>query len=96
VAPVVLAAELLEVLLKKSTHGDDAVGHALDFAEPLLVQRGVVEDLRGNAGTVDWGVRVERAHKDLDLGVDALLLVCRLADDGEGTNTLAVESLFEH
>jgi len=38
VAPVVLAAELLEVLLQQSTHGDDAVGHALDLTKPLLVQ----------------------------------------------------------
>jgi DUF917 family protein len=89
----VLAAELLEVLLEQSAHGDDAVGHALDLTEPLLVQRGVVEDLGRDAGTVDGRVRVQRAHEDLDLRVDALLLVRRLADDGEGTNTLAVQTL---
>ena len=75
VAPVVLAAELLEVLLEESTHGDDAVGHALDLTQPLLVQRRVVEDLGGDAGTVDGRVGVERAHEDLDLRVDALLLL---------------------
>jgi hypothetical protein len=93
VAPIVLAAELLEVLLEQSAHGDDAVGHALDLTEPLLVQRGVVENLGRDAGTVDRGVRVQRAHEDLDLRVDALLLVRRLADNGEGTNTLAVQTL---
>lgn len=73
VAPVVLAAEFLEVLLEEGAHGDDAVGHALDFTQPLLVQGGVVEDGRGDAGAVDGRVGVERAYEDLDLGVDALL-----------------------
>lgn len=91
-APVVLAAELLEVLLEEGTHGDDAVSHALDLTKPLLVQRSVVQNLRGNAGTVNWGVRVQWADEDLDLRVNALLLVGRLADDGESTNTLAVET----
>lgn len=76
VTPVVLAAELLKVLLEESTHADDSVGHALDLAKPLLVQGGVVEDLRGDTGSMDWRVGVERAHKNLDLGVDTLLLIC--------------------
>jgi hypothetical protein len=42
---------------------------------------------------VDGRVRVERADENLDLGVDALLLLGRLADNGEGTNTLAVQTL---
>lgn len=91
-APVVLAAELLEVLLKQGTHGDDAVSHALDLTKPLLVERSVVQDLRGNTGTVNWGVRVQWANKDLDLRVNTLLLIRGLADDGEGTNTLAVKT----
>lgn len=94
VAPVVLAAELLKVLLEERTHGDDAVGHVLDLAKPLLVQRGVVQDLGSNTGTVNRGVRVERSHEDLDLRINTLLLVGGLADDGEGTNTLAVETLL--
>jgi len=92
VAPVVLAAELLEVLLEEGTHGDDAVSHALDLTEPLLVEGSVVQNLRGNACTVNWRVRVQWADENLDLRVNALLLVGRLADDGEGTNTLAVET----
>ena len=93
VGPVVLGAELLEVVLEERAHLDDAVGHALDLAEPLLVQLGVVEDLGGDAGAVDGGVGVERANDDLDLRVDALLLGGVLADDGEGTGTLTVETL---
>jgi hypothetical protein len=87
VAPVLLAAELLKVLFKQSAHGDDAVGHALYLTEPLLVQRGVVEDLGGDAGTVNGRVRVERAHEDLDLRVDTLLF--------DPANFLAISSTVE-
>ena len=79
--PVVLAANVFEVLLQQSAHGDDAIGHALDFAKPLLVQLRVVEDLGGDARAVHGGVGVEGSHEDLDLGVDALLLRGVLADD---------------
>jgi hypothetical protein len=88
-----LAAELLEVLFEQSAHGDNAVSHALDLTEPLLVQRCIVKNLRSNAGTVNWRVRVQWAHEDLDLRVDTLLLFGRLAYNREGTNTLAVETL---
>lgn len=88
-----LGAELLEVLLEEGAHGDDAVGHALDLAEPLGAEGVVVEDLCGDAGAVDGGVRVHGAHEDLDLGVDALLLLGGLADDGEGADALTVEAL---
>jgi hypothetical protein len=93
VAPVVLAAELLEVLLEESTHGDDAVSHALDLTEPLLVESRIVQDFRSDAGTVNGRVGVQWTDKDLDLGVDTLLLLGRLADDGESTDTLAVKTL---
>ena len=87
-----LAAKILKVLLEKSTHLNDTVSHALDLTQPLLVQGGVVHDGRGNTGTVDRGVRVERTDEDLDLGVHALLLLSRLADKRKSTNTLAVET----
>lgn len=93
VTPVVLAAELLKVVLEEGTHGDDTVSHTLDLAEPLLVQCRVVEDSGGNTGAVDGWVGVKRADKDLDLGVDALLLIGVSADNGEGTDTLAVKTL---
>lgn len=93
VGPVVLGAELLKVVLEESTHLDDAVSHALDLTKPLLVQLGVVENLGGDAGTVHGGVGVERADDDLDLRVDALLLLGVFADDGEGTGTLTVKTL---
>lgn len=92
VAPVVLAAKLLKVLLEQSTHADDAVGHLLDLGEPLLVQGRVIQDLGGNAGTVDGRVGVQRADEDLDLRVDSLLLVGVLGDNGEGTDALTVET----
>lgn len=94
VGPVVLGAELLEVLLEEGTHGDDSVGHALDLTQPLFVQLGVAEDLGGNAGAVDGGVGVQRADEDLQLRVDTLLLLGVSSSDGEGTDTLSVETLF--
>ena len=93
-APVVLRSQSLEFLLQECAHGDDTVGHALDFAEPLLVQSLVVEDLGRDAGTVDGWVGVERADEDLDLGVDALGFGGVGGDDGEGAYTLSVETLF--
>lgn len=67
VIPVVFAAKILEVFLQQSSHLDDAVGHALDLAEPLLVQGRVVEDLRSNARPMNWRIRVEWSNQDLDL-----------------------------
>lgn len=92
VAPVVLATELLEVLLEQSTHGDDAVSHLLDLGEPLLVKGRIVQNGGGNAGTVNGRVGVQRADKNLDLGVDTLLLVKILSDDGKSSNTLTVQT----
>jgi len=93
VTPVVLAAELLEVLLEQGTHGDNAVSHILDLTEPLLVQCRIVQDFRGNARAMDRGIGVKRSDENLDLGVYALLLLCRFANDGESTNTLTIETL---
>lgn len=93
--PVVLAAQLLQVLAEQGAHLDDAVGHALDLTQPLLVELGVVHDGGGNAGTVDGRVGVEGADEDLDLRIHALLLLGGLADEGESTDTLTVETLSE-
>ena len=67
VGPVVLGAELLELLAEESAHGDDAIGHALDLTLPLRVELGVVEDLGGETGTVDGRVGVHRTDDDLEL-----------------------------
>ena len=93
VGPIVLAAEGLEVLAQEGAHLDDAVGHALDLTEPLLVQSGVIHDGRGDAGAVDGRVGVEGADENLDLRLDALLLLGALADEREGTDTLSIETL---
>ena len=62
-----LAAQLLEVALQQRPHGDDAVGHALDLSQPLLVQGGVVEDLGCDACAMDGRIGVEGSNKDLNL-----------------------------
>ena len=95
VGPVVLAAKLLKVLAEQLAHLDDAVSHTLDLTEPLLVQRSVVHDGGGDASTVDRGVRVEGTDENLDLRLDALLLLGVLADERESTDTLTIETLCE-
>lgn len=92
VGPVVLAAELLEVGAERRAHLDDAVSHALDLTEPLLVESGVVHDGGGDTGTVDGRVGVEGTDENLDLRLNALLLLGVLADEREGTDTLTVET----
>jgi uncharacterized membrane protein len=93
VRPVMLAAQILKVLLQESTHLNDAVGHALDLTQPLLVKLGIVQDSRGNTSTVDGRVRVQSADEDLQLGIDTLLLLGRSTDKRECANTLTVETL---
>ena len=70
-APVVPAAELLEVALEQLAHLDDAGGHVLNLAQPLPVELGVGENVAGDAGAVDGRVRVDGSDEDLDLRVDA-------------------------
>lgn len=93
VRPIVLAAEGLEVLPQQGAHANDAVGHALDFALPLLVQGRVVEDRGRNPRAVDRRVRVQRPDQDLDLRLDALLLLGGCGHDREGTAAFAVQTL---
>lgn len=51
-APVMLAAETLEVFFQQSPHSDNAIRHLLDFTEPLLIQSRVVENLGRDPGPV--------------------------------------------
>jgi hypothetical protein len=88
-----LAAEFLQVLPEKRAHLNDAVGHALDLSQPLLVEFSVIHDSGSNTGSVDRRVRVEGADEDLDLRLHALLLLCVLANKREGTNAFTIESL---
>lgn len=90
--PVVLGSQILEVLLQQGSHLDDAVGHALDFAQPLFVQRGVAQDLARDACAVDRWVGVERADQDLDLRIHSLLLLGAVGYNAECAHSLAVET----
>lgn len=89
-APIVLTPQRLQILLKERTHLDNAISHALHFTKPLLVERRVVEDCRGNAGAVDGWAGVQGADEDLDLRINALLLLGRLADDGKCADSFTV------
>lgn len=91
--PVVLATQVFQVLLEKGSHLNDPVCHALKLTQPLLSQSWVVHDGRRNTSTVDRGVRPEGTDEDLDLRLHALFLLGRFANEGEGSDTLTVETL---
>lgn len=93
VRPVVLATQVFQILLEKGSHLNDSVCHALKLTQPLLSQGRVVHDGRRNASTVNRGVRPERTDEDLDLRFHALFLLGRFADEGEGSDTLTIETL---
>lgn len=57
--PILLRTKLLQLGLERASHGDDTVGHLLDLTGPLSIELGVVEDLAGDAGTIDRWVAVE-------------------------------------
>jgi hypothetical protein len=59
----------------------------------LLVQGGVVEDLGCDTGAVDRRIRVKRSDEDLDLRVYTLLLVGIGGNNGEGSDTLTIQTL---
>lgn len=89
-APIMFAAQRLEVLLEECAHFDNAISHTLHFSKPLLVELRIIEDRRGNAGAMDGWIGVQGTDEDLDLGINALLLFSRLADDGECADSFAV------
>ena len=90
-----LTSQSLEILLEKTTHLNNAISHTLDFAKPLLAELGIVQNGRGNAGTVDRGVGVKGTNEDFDLRVDALLLFGGSADERKCTGSFTVETLFK-
>jgi hypothetical protein len=76
-----LAAQSLEVLLEKTAHLNDTVSHTLDFAQPLLLELGVVQDGGCDTCAVDRRVGIKRADEDFDLRIDALLFLGGSADE---------------
>jgi hypothetical protein len=56
VVPLMLAAEVFEILFEQRSHFDDSVGHALNLPQPLAVPTFVIEDLRCDTGTVNGRV----------------------------------------
>ena len=93
--PVMLAAQFFQVLLQQRPHLDDPVSHALDFSQPLLFQRRIVQDLGCNPRTVNRRVRVERPHKDLQLRFHPFLLLVRRTHQREGTHTFTIKALYQ-
>ncbi len=59
---------------------------------PLLVQRRVVQDRRGDASSVDRWVRVHWTNDDLELTVHAGFLLGRRGCERERADTFTVET----
>ena len=79
-------------IVEPMTHGDDPVGHELDFGLPLLVKVFVCEDSIGDAGTMKGGIGIHRSDDDLQLTLHASLLLGIGGDEGESANAFAVET----
>lgn len=73
-------------------HADDPVGHELDLGLPLLVKVFIGEDGIGDTGSVKGRVGVHRSDEDLQLTLDASLLFWICGNEGESTDTFAVET----
>ena len=79
-------------IVESIAHADNPVGHEFDLGLPLLVKVLVGEDSVGDAGTVDGRVGVHRSDDDLQLTLDTGLLLGIGRDEGESTDTFAIET----
>ena len=79
-------------VVESTAHADDPIGHELDLGFPLLVKILVGEDGVGDAGAVKGRVGVHGSDEDLQLTLDASLLLWIRGDEGERTDTFAVET----
>jgi hypothetical protein len=92
VLPVLGRAQLLQVVLQRGAHRNDAVGHLLDVAQPLLLERGIAQNLRHQTSTVHGRVRVQGTDEDLDLRHCAHRIVFAAGHQREGAGTFAVQA----
>lgn len=93
VAPFARSFEVIgQDIVKILSHSDDPVGHSLHLTLPLGVKLFVAQNGVGNASTVGGRVRVHRTDNDLQLAVNARLLIGIGGDQGEGSDTLAIKT----
>ena len=92
-APVVLASQSFQILFQEGSHADDAVSHALDFAQPLLGETWIVQYLCSNASAMHGRIRIKWSDKDFDLRIHTFFLFRRVADDRESPHAFAIQSL---
>lgn len=92
VIPVLLGAQLYEVILQQAANIDDAIGHRLHILQPLGAQVLAVQDLGRNPSPMNGGIGVQATDYDLQLGNDAASLLFVGAHGGEGASTLAIQT----
>ena len=79
-------------VVESITHANDPVGHELDLGLPLLVKVLVGKNGVGDTGAMEGRVGVHRSDDDLQLTLDTSLFFWIGSDEGESTDTFAVET----
>mmetsp|Transcript_36322 Transcript_36322/g.92813 ORF Transcript_36322/g.92813 Transcript_36322/m.92813 type:complete len:398 (+) Transcript_36322:1012-2205(+) len=92
VVPGAGGASGLQSGAQAGAHGDDAVRHGLHLAVPLLLQRGVAQDLGHNERAVQRGVGVGGAGDGLELALHSRGLRRILANHRQASDALAVQA----
>lgn len=90
--PGSLGADLLQVLSKGLSHGIYTLGDHDQLVEPLLSHLWLVEDDRGNSGTVKWWGRVVGSDDDFNLGQNLGSNGFIVGDEVEGSSSLTIKS----
>ena len=92
VLPVVLVAERLQFVDKARSHGSHASGHIFQILMPHGGQLRVAQDDVDDSSSVNGRVGVDWSGNLLDAGHDNCFLFFASADNGEGSNSLTVET----
>ena len=92
VAPLSRSIQSHKSIVQLLTHADNPICHTLYLALPLRVELRRAENGVGDTCSVDGRVGVHRANDNLQLAVNASFLLRVGANEGESTDTLAVET----
>lgn len=90
--PSTLSSDLFELCSQKFSHSCDSIGHSDELIKPLLAHGWLIEDDRGDSGTVPWWRRIVNSNDDLELGEDFTSDGLIGADKVKSTTSLTVET----
>merc|ERR1711991_419880 len=90
--PVVHRPQSLQLLLQRSPHAVDAIGHPFALRRPFLAQIRIGECTGNDTSAVNGRVGVHWADEDLKLAFQPCRLISVSCDDRESTHSLSVQS----